>query len=100
MWIHRTLRADWPDSLYINACIVPVTSQLQLITNATMMPLFQSPMAIISEICTSKARGIALGWAFVTWAIGSCFLPLVAWLIPYWRTLQARPELCQTHSHN
>ena len=55
-----------------------------------MMPLFQSPMAIISEITTSKARGMALGWAFVTWAIGSCALPLIAWLIPYWKTLQAR----------
>ena len=55
-----------------------------------MMPLFQSPMAIISEITTSKARGMALGWAFVTWAIGSCALPLIAWLIPYWKTLQVR----------
>jgi OCT family organic cation transporter-like MFS transporter 4/5 len=53
-----------------------------------MMPLFQGPMSITSEVVPTKYRGIAIGWGMVTWAFGNCLLPLVAWLIPTWKILQ------------
>ncbi len=61
---------------------------LQLILNATMMPLFQGPMSITSELCTTAVRGKAIGWGMITWALGNCLLPLIGYLINTWQILQ------------
>ena len=52
-----------------------------------MLPLFQSPLSITTEISTVQARGFVIGWGCITWSIGNCILPFIAWLIKRWKIL-------------
>lgn len=54
----------------------------QVLAFAAMLPLFQSPMNIITEISTMNARAFVIGFACITWSLGNCTMPFVAWLIP------------------
>ena len=55
---------------------------LQVLAFAAMLPLFQSPMNIITEISTMDSRAFVIGFACITWSLGNCVMPFVAWLIP------------------
>lgn len=66
----------------------PAFLALQIISFATMLPLFQSPMNITTEISTISGRGKVIGWSCVFWSLGNCVLPLVAWLIKRWKILK------------
>ncbi len=61
---------------------------MQILAFACMLPLFQSPLAITTEIATLPKRGLVIGWACIAWSVGVCALPLVAWLINQWKALQ------------
>lgn len=49
---------------------------------------FKSPMNITTEISTMSKRGFVIGWACITWSLGNCVLPFVAWLINRWKWLR------------
>jgi hypothetical protein len=51
----------------------------QILSFATMLPLFQSPMNITTELSTIKERGKVIGWSCVAWSFGNCALPFLAW---------------------
>ncbi|XP_059097213.1 carcinine transporter-like [Tigriopus californicus] len=72
----------WFSHSYLWYCI------FKALSFACMMPLFQSPMNITTEISTSKMRGYVIGIACISWSLGNCALPLLAWLVNWWTTLR------------
>ena len=46
-----------------------------------MLPLFQSPLSISTEISSISKRAFVIGLGCVTWALGNMALPLVGWAI-------------------
>ncbi len=44
-----------------------------------MMPLFQCPLNISTEISNVSYRGFVIGYGCITWSIGYCIMPLMAW---------------------
>lgn len=53
-----------------------------------MLPLFQTPMSIITEISSVKGRAFVIGFGCVTWSLGNMVLPLIGWLLPRWKWLK------------
>merc|ERR1719220_900063 len=53
-----------------------------------MLPLFQSPLNILCEICDIKNRGYVICFACLTWSLGQIAFPLVGWLIASWRLIK------------
>jgi len=53
-----------------------------------MLPLFQSPLNILCEICDVKNRGYVICFACLTWSLGQIAFPLVGWLIASWRLIK------------
>merc|ERR1712001_291451 len=53
-----------------------------------MLPLFQSPLNILCEICDIKNRGFVICFACLTWSLGQIAFPLVGWLIASWRLIK------------
>jgi len=51
----------------------------------SMLPLFQSPLNITTEMCNIEQRGFVIGVACIAWALGNMTLPLVGYLIPRWK---------------
>ena len=56
-------------------------SVTQIIAFGAMLPLFQSPLNITTEMCDIKQRGFVIGVACVAWAVGNMLLPLIGWAI-------------------
>ncbi|XP_077539872.1 organic cation transporter protein-like [Haemaphysalis longicornis] len=53
--------------------------------NATMMPqIFQLPYIILLELVGPKQRTAMLGVAWMSWTVGLCLLPLVAYMTRTW----------------
>ena len=52
---------------------------LQVLSFAAMLPLFQSPLSISTEISSISKRAYVIGLGCVTWALGNMALPLVGW---------------------
>ena len=48
----------------------------KILSFACMLPLFQTPMAITTEISSIKGRALIIGFACVTWSLGNMALPL------------------------
>ena len=61
---------------------------MKILAFACMLPLFQTPMAITTEISSIKARAFVIGFACVTWALGNMALPLIGWLIQRWKWIR------------
>ena len=49
-----------------------------------MMPLFQSPLGITTEISSVNYRGMVIGLACIAWSVGMIFMPLLAYLVNRW----------------
>jgi len=57
---------------------------VKIIAFGAMLPLFQSPLNITTEMCDIKQRGFVIGVACVAWAVGNMLLPLIGWAIARW----------------
>ena len=68
--------------------VYPAYLTLKILSFACMLPLFQSPLAITTEISSIKGRGLVIGWACIAWSVGNCAMPFVAWLIKRWKILR------------
>ena len=66
---------------------------MKILAFACMLPLFQTPMAITTEISSIKARAFVIGFACVTWALGNMALPLIGWLIQRWKWISVASTL-------
>lgn len=55
---------------------------MQILAFAAMLPVFQTPLSISTEISSIKKRAEVIGLGCVTWALGNMALSLVGWLIP------------------
>lgn len=89
-------------SFYIGIVTVMVFSFLQIpvsysydlyalfkvIATFGMLPLFQSPLNILCEICDIKNRGYVICFACLTWSLGQIAFPLVGWLIASWMPIK------------
>jgi MFS family permease len=53
-----------------------------------MLPLFQVPLNLITEISSIEGRAMVIGFACVTWALGNMALPLFGWLIASWKWIR------------
>ena len=53
-----------------------------------MMPLFQSPLGITTEISSVKYRGMVIGLACMAWSVGMILMPLLAYLVNRWKILR------------
>ena len=53
-----------------------------------MMPLFQSPLGITTEISSVNYRGMVIGLACIAWSVGMILMPLLAYLVNRWKTLR------------
>ena len=62
-----------------------------------MLPVFQSPLNITTELCTVEQRSFVIGIACIAWAIGQMALPLVGWIIKRWVQKYQNPV---SHSKN
>jgi len=62
---------------------------VKVIAFFAMLPLFQSPLNIITEMCNIEQRGFVIGVACIAWAIGGMLLPLIGYLLPSWKELTA-----------
>jgi len=58
-----------------------IHTYLQILSFAAMLPLFQSPLSISTEISGITKRAYVIGFGCVTWALGNMALPLIGWLI-------------------
>ena len=50
---------------------------MKILAMACMLPLFQTPMSITTEISSIEGRAFVIGLACVTWSLGYCALPLI-----------------------
>lgn len=62
---------------------------MKILAFACMLPLFQSPMSITTEISSIKGRAFVIGLSCVTWSLGNCALPAIGYLVPRWKWLVA-----------
>lgn len=62
-----------------------VSVHFQILAFACMLPLFQTPLSITTEISSVKSRAFVIGLGCVTWALGNMALPLLGWLIQRWK---------------
>ena len=53
-----------------------------------MMPLFQSPLGITTEISSVNYRGLVIGLACIAWSVGMILMPLLAYLVNRWKILR------------
>lgn len=53
-----------------------------------MLPLFQTPMSLTTEISSIESRAFVIGLGCVTWSLGNMALPLIGWLLPRWKWLK------------
>lgn len=58
---------------------------VKFIAFLSMLPLFQSPLNITTEMCNIDQRGFVIGVACIAWALGNMVLPLFGYLIPRWK---------------
>ena len=49
---------------------------LKILSYACMLPLFQTPMAISTEISSPEGRAFIIGISCIAWSIGNITLPL------------------------
>jgi len=81
--------------IVFSLCQIPVSYSFALFgffkvfATFGMLPIFQSPLSILSEISNVDNRGYVLCYACLTWSLGQIFFPLVGWLIASWKILKA-----------
>ena len=49
---------------------------LKILSYACMLPLFQTPMAISTEISSPDGRAFIIGLSCIAWSLGNITLPL------------------------
>ena len=52
---------------------------VKVLAFATMMPLFQCPLNITTEISSVAYRAFAIGYGCIAWSIGWTIMPFIAW---------------------
>lgn len=68
--------------------IYPAYVAFKILAFAAMLPLFQTPLNIITEISSINARGFVIGIGCVAWSLGNMTLPLIGWLIASWKWIR------------
>ena len=53
---------------------------LKILSYACMLPLFQTPMAISTEISSPEGRAFIIGISCIAWSVGNITLPLGMYL--------------------
>jgi len=61
---------------------------MKILSFACMLPMFQTPMGIVTEISNAKARAYVIGLGCVAWSLGNCTLPLFGWAIARWKWIK------------